>query len=266
MQTVFEMDQLLEEWAKTLPPHLHPQSTIKPTKLPTRVHLHHVMYLKYSYYGSILAIHTIFTYPWTSAIIRTDQSPAFRDQVALSTKAVVEASRSIILTTKYIDVDASSPVWLVTPPLQALWKGFHRLTPTRRLAFYYPFVGLINLFIYILRYPEAPTANSDIALMDIVAGHFGQVEFLTASIFSFPFIREITNLASTMVKRTKNRNVEPPEYTSERADPTSSGLMDEPMSSFGMGNLTDVKHQTLHPGNEPALICFPVWNNRHVEF
>jgi hypothetical protein len=39
----------------------------------------------------------------------------------LSTKAVVEASRNIILTTKHIDIDASSPVWYDQTVLISPW-------------------------------------------------------------------------------------------------------------------------------------------------
>jgi hypothetical protein len=102
-----------------------------------------------------------------------------------------------------------------------------------RLAFYYPFVGLINLFIYILKYPTLPSALSDVALMDVITGHFGRVEFITSAELAFPFIREITSLANKMVKKAKMRIIpEPPE---EPMVMTSSGLMDEPMSSFGLG-------------------------------
>jgi hypothetical protein len=133
-------------------------------------------------------------------------------------------------------------------------------------------VGLLNLFLYILKCPSAPTAPSDIALMDTVAGHFGRVEFLTGSEFSFPFIREITNLANLMVKRARGKM-----NTGERSEQRNrapgigatigvgmglerggrldrmegiatqssrpvmgGGLMDEPISAFGLGNENDV--------------------------
>jgi len=111
VQTVSEMDSLLEDWRKSLPDHLQPSHPIKYSTIPEGLFMCHVLYIRYAYYGSLLAIHTIFTYPWTTAIITTDHSAAFQDQVARSTNTVVEASRNIILTTKYIDVDTSSPVW-----------------------------------------------------------------------------------------------------------------------------------------------------------
>ncbi len=107
------------------------------------------------------------------------------------------------------------------------------------MAFYYPFTGLINLFVHILKYPGLPSAPSDVALMDIVAGHFGRVEYLTSSQLAFPFIREITALANQMVKKARNR---PPEDVPllRPQIPMLTSLMDEPMSRFGIGNLNDV--------------------------
>lgn len=56
-------------------------------------------------------------------------------------------------------------------------------------------IGLINLFIHVLRYPSAPSVRSDIALLDVAAGYFGHMEFVTAAELSFPFARDIATLA-----------------------------------------------------------------------
>jgi hypothetical protein len=244
IQTVLEMDNLVESWRKTLPHHFQPTTPIKYSSIPEGLHLQHILYLRYAYYGSLLAIHTIFTYPWTGAIIRTDSSTAFRDQVVLSTKAVVEASRNIILTTKHIDIDASSPVWYDQTVLISPWV--YAAKNSIRMAFYYPFVGLVNLFVYILKFPGLQTAYSDVVLMDIVAGHFGRLEYLTSSNLAFPFIREITSIANRMVKRAKTQgSVEISLPLPSPSFPLSGALMDEPMSSFGIGNSNDVQFSVL---------------------
>jgi hypothetical protein len=107
------------------------------------------------------------------------------------------------------------------------------------MAFYYPFTGLINLFVHILKYPALATAPSDVALMDIVAGHFGRIEYLTSSQLAFPFVREITNLANQVVKKARNRIMEEVAVPGPQM-PITNSLMDEPMSSFGVSNFTDV--------------------------
>lgn len=74
-----------------------------------------------------------------------------------------------------------------------------------RLTFYYPVVGLINLFVHVLKYPALPTTQSDIVLMDIVVGHFARLEFATSGQLAFPFVRELSRLARKAVKKAQLR-------------------------------------------------------------
>lgn len=59
--------------------------------------------------------------------------------------------------------------------------------------------GLVNLFISVLKNPTSPSAQLDLALMEIVAGHFAHVEYVTSSELSFPFTREVSALARQTV-------------------------------------------------------------------
>jgi hypothetical protein len=61
-------------------------------------------------------------------------------------------------------------------------------------------LAVINLFVYILKNPESATVQSDMAHLDLAAGHFAKVRFLTASQVSFEFPREIIGLASKVVR------------------------------------------------------------------
>lgn len=66
-------------------------------------------------------------------------------------------------------------------------------------------VGLINLFIFILKHPTLPSTQSDIALLDVATGHFGHMEDVTSSELAFPFTREAAALARQTVKKEKER-------------------------------------------------------------
>ncbi len=63
--------------------------------------------------------------------------------------------------------------------------------------------ALINLFIHILQNPDLPTVQSDLALMDIGAGHFARLEFATDSEVPITFAKEIAALARAAVKYNK---------------------------------------------------------------
>src|SRR5258706_5918724 len=88
-----------------------------------------------------------------------------------------------------------------------------------RLAIYAPLVSLINMFIYVLKYPTLPTTQSDIALMDVAVGHFGRLEFASSDL-AFPCTREMTSLARVMVRKTREGIM-----ASEAVSPPSENLM-----------------------------------------
>ncbi len=67
-------------------------------------------------------------------------------------------------------------------------------------------VGVINLFISVLKTPTLPSAQSDVALLDMVAGHFAHMEFVTSSELAFPFTREVAILARSTVKKAKENS------------------------------------------------------------
>ena len=71
-------------------------------------------------------------------------------------------------------------------------------------------VGLINLFIYILKFPALPSAQSDAALLDVITGHFGHMEFVTSSELRFSFAREAAALAHATVRKAKDKSFESP--------------------------------------------------------
>jgi hypothetical protein len=183
IEKVSSLHQSLEQWRAQLPLHLQPGTLRNHLKLSSAKDNINFTYIHFAYYGSLMAIHTVFTYPWITAMFGPAPTPATRDQVSLSTSIVAEAARNIILTTRYIDMDAASPAWL---------------------SFYFPMVGLINLFVSILKYPRSAAAQSDVALLDSAAGHFGHIEFITANEQAFPFTREVAALARAAVAKAKS--------------------------------------------------------------
>lgn len=67
-------------------------------------------------------------------------------------------------------------------------------------------IGVINLFISILRSPKSSTAESDVALLDLATGYFGHLQFVTASELNFSFPREVSRLARATVARTHDQS------------------------------------------------------------
>lgn len=111
IETVRFLDQQLQHWRFQLPESLQIGSSRKSLTLSGSRNGVNIYYLHFAYYGSLMAIHTIFTYPWIAIIFGTEHTQAFREQVSMSTEAVAQAARNIILTTRHIEMDVSSPAW-----------------------------------------------------------------------------------------------------------------------------------------------------------
>lgn len=97
-----------------------------------------------------------------------------------------------------------------------------------RSTFYYPMAGLINLFIHILRFPAVATARSDIALLDVIAGHFAHMEFVTGSELSFPFARNIAALARRTVDKASQAELRSPMLPGAEQDLDLQQVMEIP--------------------------------------
>lgn len=63
------------------------------------------------------------------------------------------------------------------------------------LTFVGPISATVHLFMHILRQGDNPSARSDVALLNVCAGYFAQLEFATDAEISFPFVSQVASLA-----------------------------------------------------------------------
>jgi hypothetical protein len=138
-----------------------------------------VFYIHFALYGSLMAIHLLFFSPWIVASFRPENQAEFNAQIARSSNIVAETARDIICAVRTFRPTVAVPAWL---------------------AVYYPLYAHINLFVHLLQQPQHPDSRSDLALLDVCAGHFGHMEIVTSFTVSFPFVREAAALAGKMVK------------------------------------------------------------------
>ncbi|KAJ5585689.1 fungal-specific transcription factor domain-containing protein [Penicillium hetheringtonii] len=174
------LENKLQMWRNSLPDHLSlPKQNESLPVRNSRQCRPDILRLHYTYWGSVITLNANFYYPWISSLL-VRSAPFFEIQMAKISNRVAEASREILSTLKdtELDVSFSSPV-----------------------VFYFPMLAVINLFIYILKMPTLETVGSDLALLDLAAGHFAKVHFLTSSQVSFVFAREIAGLANKTVRR-----------------------------------------------------------------
>ncbi|EXJ76280.1 uncharacterized protein A1O5_00788 [Cladophialophora psammophila CBS 110553] len=192
---VQDLDQELQAWYDSLAPCFKSCPPHSAMNLPPSVQPHHIVFTRFIYSASLIAMHTLFCHPWTRPGCGSSTNPRIIAQRQRSTDIVASAAREIIMATQGLSVSAGSPVWL---------------------AFYFPLVGLINLFLHVIQHPTLSTANSDISLMDVIVGHFGYMEYATGSELVFKFPRKVVAYAREVVKRarrtsvTKNAEQQPP--------------------------------------------------------
>lgn len=74
-----------------------------------------------------------------------------------------------------------------------------------RLLFYYPFTALTIIFSHVIWNPLLPTAQKDIALMDVVTGLFGRLDFVSSGLMACNEAGEFAKLARSTVQRSTER-------------------------------------------------------------
>jgi hypothetical protein len=238
INTVRDVHRQLEEFKQSLPPDFQIEEDVLPLQdRQSTSRLMHLVYIRFALYGSIMAVHIPFFYPWIAARLRTTETNAALDeQIALSSAAVAAAAPKIILALRSLTIDVSVPAWL---------------------AFYYPMYAHINMFVQILKNPNATSAASDLALLDVCAGHFGHIDFVTSSEISFPFAKESASLAYKVVRAYAETNQPDNSGNVVSGSKFSSGLLasddcgDSRLLQIGFeqplyfDSLTDVSHFSL---------------------
>jgi len=196
MSTVVQdLEKHLRSWFDSLEPCFKTCAPYRAMNLPPGIQPHHVIFTRFIYSGSLIEMHARFCRPWSGPGGGVSTNPRSTAQRQRSTDIVASAAREIIMATQGLSVSAASPVWL---------------------TFYFPLVGLINLFLHVIQHPTLPTAHSDISLMDVIVGHFGYMEYVSGSELGFKFPRKIVSYAREVVKRarrtsmTQNTEKQPP--------------------------------------------------------
>ncbi|KAH0829252.1 putative fungal specific transcription protein [Fonsecaea pedrosoi] len=179
IETVNEIHQRLKSWYDTVPATLRFRRS-QPVLASPDLQMSHITYLHLAYHGSLAAIHSVFAYPWELTRLEAGSDVDLNPQIDASTQILAEAARNIILTTKYLHLSAAAPAWEL---------------------FLYPIVGMINLFVYILKYPTRSSVPSDLGLLQMAAGYFGYLDYATTSTKRFPFTKDIVKLAQNATER-----------------------------------------------------------------
>ncbi|KAK2123311.1 fungal-specific transcription factor domain-containing protein [Fusarium oxysporum II5] len=204
------VESKLSEWRDHLPDHV-PVDSAALVRLQGSYKVRaNIIRLHRAYWGSIIELHASFHYPWICSriIIANKNNNYFRDAVARSSTHTADAARQIIASLRHWVPDLNS---------------------SSTAAFYYPMLAIINVLVYILKYPSLTTTLSDIAFLDMGSGHFGYIHHLTCSHVSFRFPREAVTLANKAPKKSAS---ETPGPATEMTDVDTPGETSNSVDRF----------------------------------
>jgi hypothetical protein len=110
-KTVRDLEARLQSWRDNLPTYVKPVGAGNTSNLPSGIIPEHKIFIHFSYYGTLSAIHSIFACPWNLPALDLSQDDVVCKQIEQSSLAAADAARNTILMTRNIKVDAAAPIW-----------------------------------------------------------------------------------------------------------------------------------------------------------
>ncbi|UPL04054.1 hypothetical protein LCI18_014988 [Fusarium solani-melongenae] len=164
----------LEGWKQAIPAKIQPGSPFGQIADPKGLSKFQLLVLHSSYYYVLCAIYRRFT------PLFTENETAQTAVTERTMKKNIGAARSIALLTKHLDVESLTPTWL---------------------GFYYPFTALTTIFVHVASNPNDESTRNDIALMEVIVGFFGRLEYITSGEAAFTKASEFVHQARRIVDR-----------------------------------------------------------------
>lgn len=173
LKWVGSLDRELQQWRDELPIEIRPE---KPIKCHSK-HLMDVIMIHFAYYNCLVAIHRgsshhgSWIYSDKPTTVRDARNIGLSPRVFESSTICLQAARQIIgllhyyETSDHSDVHNLGMVTYVPPPPRPQQPP--KLT-FRSMCNYYPLTASLTLFANILQNPSAPTATTDLSLMNRV--------------------------------------------------------------------------------------------------
>lgn len=109
IQTVHDLNTELENLKATIDSQFDLAKPVEPLDLPDGISVRQAQLIQCYYFCLVLDVNTPLVYPWTGIGKYTSSTSPNFAQVKASCEAVAQVSRTAILATRYIHVDASCP-------------------------------------------------------------------------------------------------------------------------------------------------------------
>ncbi|KAH6893264.1 hypothetical protein B0T10DRAFT_537020 [Thelonectria olida] len=196
--TIDHLSADLEQWRLSLPEDKRPGPLANQYVFRKPVSGAAVLWTHYLYYGFRLILAKTYLQLTTGA----GDSSIIENRVK-SKEAMMSVTRSILELTPFIDVEPSTPLWVLA--------GI-------------PIFALFILFEEVINDPRHKDAASNLALLDISGGHFSRIEYASEGSVPGSLIAEFSYIAREYVHDT-NRDASQHQDMSQNMPATSSNGM-----------------------------------------
>lgn len=115
LTTAVELHRKLQDWKASVPAELRPLDHLRSFRVSQNAKPLPTILIHCAYYGSLMAVHTVFAYPWISfAIFGNDPSTEIQNQILSSSNTIADAARNIILIAKTTEITGASTQWYLS--------------------------------------------------------------------------------------------------------------------------------------------------------
>ncbi|KAL2829060.1 fungal-specific transcription factor domain-containing protein [Aspergillus pseudoustus] len=180
---------LLEEWRTSVPLEFRPKEPLQRRRLIDGASKEIALRTHYYYYHLVIALSRL-TLHVSHEVARSENAM----------RALLDTARSVIDLTRFIDVEPYTPTFILA---------------------ILPLSALFILFDFVIHHPADPDIRSYLTLLDIVAGHFSQLDHASGGAIPSSYLSEFSHMAREYVQSGPARQVAP--TTTGLGIPSSSG-------------------------------------------
>jgi hypothetical protein len=188
--TIDHLKEELERWRLSIPPPFRPGDAFRTRELSGSMAMSIALRLHFSYHNALLAFSRVTFH------VGADEPPS-SERMRESKTCMIKSARCILELTKFIDVEAYTPLWSATV---AAIMNLYMLTFYHRILAIMPISALFILFELVVHNPNHPETDSNLALLDVASGHFSRLEYESNGSLPGSLIAEFAHLARQHVR------------------------------------------------------------------
>lgn len=109
--TIHDLERQLLSWRDSLPELIRPKDSIKQFRVPKVRRFLPAVFINCAYYGNLLNIYTILTWPWIKNAHPKSSIVSIDEEISRISEQAACAARSLILIASRLEISAASHQW-----------------------------------------------------------------------------------------------------------------------------------------------------------